>query len=250
MAVNESDLHAYVDGMLPASSVAEVEQHLASHPEDAERVRAWRELSGALRKAFDPVMDEPVPHRLVVRPRRAWSRYAIAAGLMVIGIATGWVARGALFGLPLSGNPPVALARQAAIAHAVYSPEVRHPVEVWAQQEDHLVKWLSKRLGTTLKCPSLGSVGYDLVGGRLLSGSNGPVAQFMFQDAKGARLTLYVTTQKVDSRPTAFRFSQEGGVAVFYWIDDKYGYALSGEMGRTELLQVANVVYKQLNPEQ
>jgi anti-sigma factor RsiW len=72
----------------------------------------------------------------------------------------------------------------------------------------------------------------------------------MFQDAKGARLTLYVTTQKGDSRPTAFRFSQEGGVAVFYWIDDKYGYALSGEMGRTELLQVANVVYKQLNPEQ
>jgi len=250
MAVNESDLHAYVDGMLPASSVAEVELHLASCPEDAERVRAWREFNGALRKVFDPVVDEPLPERLLVRPRRAWFLYAMAAGFVAIGLATGWVARGALFGLPLAGNPPVALARQAAIAHAVYSPEVRHPVEVWAQQEDHLVAWLSKRLGTKLTCPSLGSVGYDLVGGRLLSGSNGPVAQFMFQDTKGARLTLYVTTQKGDSRPTAFRFSQEGGVAVFYWIDDKYGYALSGEMGRNDLLQVANVVYKQLNPEQ
>ena len=69
MAVNESDLHAYVDGMLPAVLAAEVELHLASHPEDAERVRVWRELNGALRTAFDPVLDEPVPHRLVVRPR-------------------------------------------------------------------------------------------------------------------------------------------------------------------------------------
>jgi anti-sigma factor RsiW len=250
MTVTESDLHAYVDGLLPESALADVEQHLAAHPEDAERVRVWRDLNNALRSAFDPILDEPLPHRLVVRPRRAWIRYAMAAGLMAVGIATGWIARGALFGLPLSGNPPLALARQAAIAHAVYSPEVRHPVEVWAQQEDHLVKWLSKRLGTTLKCPSLGSVGYDLVGGRLLSGPNGPVAQFMFQDTKGARLTLYVTTQKGDTRPTSFRFSQEGGVAVFYWIDDKYGYALSGEMARNDLLQVANLVYKQLNPEQ
>ena len=78
---------------------------------------------------------------------------------------------------------------------------------------------------------------------------NGPVAHFMFQNARGARLTLYVSRQREDTRSTAFRFSQEDKVAVFYWIDGKYGYALSGEMGRPELLQVANLVYKQLNPE-
>lgn len=58
-------------------------------------------------------------------------------------------------------------------ARAVYSPEVRHPVEVWALQEDHLVAWLSKRLDTTLKCPSLAELGYELVGVRLLSGEMG-----------------------------------------------------------------------------
>ena len=51
-----------------------------------------------------------------------------------------------------------------------------------------------------------------------------------------------------ESRQTAFRFSQEEKVAVFYWIDGKYGYALSGEVGREALLRVADVVYKQLNP--
>ena len=34
--------------------------------------------------------------------------------------------------------------RQASFAHAVYSPEIRHPVEVTAAEQDHLVQWLSK----------------------------------------------------------------------------------------------------------
>jgi anti-sigma factor RsiW len=130
----------------------------------------------------------------------------------------------------------------------VYTPEVRHPVEVGADQEEHLVKWLSKRLGTDLRVPKLGSQGFDLVGGRLLSGPQGPVAHFMYQDAKGQRLTLYVSAQKGEGRDTAFRFSQEDRVAVFYWVDRNYGYALSGELRRDVLLTVADAVYKQINP--
>jgi anti-sigma factor RsiW len=74
------------------------------------------------------------------------------------------------------------------------------------------------------------------------------VAQFMYQDATRQRITLYVSLRDADSRDTAFRFSQEDKVAVFYWIDGKLGYALSGDMDRASLLAVANVVYRQLNP--
>jgi anti-sigma factor RsiW len=143
---------------------------------------------------------------------------------------------------------PLSLARQAAIAHAVYSPEVRHPVEVKADEEEHLVNWLSRRLGTPLKAPGLSPLGYELVGGRLLSGPQGPVAHFMYQDARGQRLTLYVSRQKGEPRDTAFRFSQEDRVSVFYWVEHDFGYALSGEMRRDQLLKIADVVYKQLNP--
>jgi anti-sigma factor RsiW len=130
----------------------------------------------------------------------------------------------------------------------VYSPEVRHPVEVGADQEAHLVAWLSKRLGTPLKVPHLGDLGYSLVGGRLLPGERGPVAQFMYQDGKGQRLTLYVRVNPDDSGETAFRFAQEHGVGVFYWLDRKLGYALSGEVEKNELLRIATAVYRQLNP--
>lgn len=251
--VQESELHAFADGLLPEAERSRVENWLHVHPEDAQRVRDWVAQNAVLRDRFNAVLDEPVPERLLARRPGIWRRmHALAAGFaaagLAVGLLAGWAARGAM----QAQGPAVAavpgFARQAAIAHVVYSPEVRHPVEVGADQEEHLVRWLSKRLGTELKCPKLGTLGYELVGGRLLSGNNGPVAHFMYQDGKGGRLTLYVSAQRGEARQTAFRFTQEDKVAVFYWVDGNYGYALSGEVGRDTLLQVANVVYKQLNP--
>jgi anti-sigma factor RsiW len=246
MPVHENDLQALVDGVLDESRRAEVEAYLAERPDESERVRAYRAQNAALRLLFDAVLAEPVPPALTARPApRRFRAYALAASVLFAGVAVGWIARGTMVQPPQAG---VSLARSAAIAHAVYSPEVRHPVEVGADQEDHLVKWLSKRLGTDLRTPKLASLGYDLVGGRLLSGPQGPVAQFMYQDAKGQRLTLYVSAQKGEGRDTAFRFSQEDRVSVFYWIDHQFGYALSGEMKRDTLLALATTVYQQLSP--
>jgi anti-sigma factor RsiW len=245
----EPDLQAYVDGALPEARRTEVEAYLASHPEDAERVAAYRRQNAALHALYDPVLDESVPERLMQRPARTAGsvlRYAAVAAWFALGGVIGWQLKG--YSEESSRPEPVTWARQAAIAHITYSPEVRHPVEVGAEQETHLVNWLSKRLGAALKVPYLGGSGYSLVGGRLLPGDTGPVAQFMYQDAKGQRLTLYVRANRDDVRETAFRFAQENNVGVFYWIDRKLGYALSGEVDKQELLRVATTVYRQLNP--
>jgi anti-sigma factor RsiW len=37
-------------------------------------------------------------------------------------------------------------------------------------------------------------------------------------------------------------------VSVFYWIDGRWGYALSGEVDRAQLSRISTVVYRQLNP--
>jgi anti-sigma factor RsiW len=170
---------------------------------------------------------------------------AAAALWIVIGGSLGWSLRGTYNGRSAATIP---FARQAATAHAVYTPEVRHPVEVTAAEEEHLVNWLSKRLGNRLQVPHLSSLGYELVGGRLLPGEQGPVAQFMYQEKNGQRLTLYVKTDVKAQRETAFRFAQEGNVSVFYWIDHRLSYALSGELRKDDLLRIANVVYEKLNP--
>lgn len=246
MSPTDHDLLAFADDQLPPDRRRAVEEHLARSPEDAARVAAYREQTTQLRALFNPVLDEPIPQRLtLLAPRRRFAGVAVAALWMVAGIAVGWGVA-ALTGPQPSGA--TTLARRAAVAHVVYSPEVRHPVEVGAEQQEHLVRWLSKRLGANLRPPVLTGNGFELVGGRLLPGDRGPVAQFMYQDARGRRLTLYVSRTPAGQHDTAFRYSREDGVSVFYWIDTSLAYALSAELPKADLLDVATVVYKQLNP--
>ncbi len=247
--VTEAELHAYVDGGLSPARTAEIAQYLEQHDDEARRVAAYRRQNQKFHEFYDELLVEPVPLNLQsadgARTRRTWYRYAAAAMLMLASGTLGWHLHDRVTG---SRAQTIQIARVAAMAHAVYSPEVRHPVEVGADQEEHLVRWLSKRLGTSLKIPHLAPQGYALVGGRLLPGERGPAAQFMYQDAKGQRLTLYVRVSNEARTPTAFRFTQENGVGVFYWLDGRLGYALSGETDRAELLRVADAVYQQLNP--
>jgi len=260
--ITEDDLHAYVDGALTPARRAEIEAYLVLHPEDAERVRAYRAQNEALKALFNPVLVEPLPdrlHALTVPPanptvnRKKWPNLnsrqwqQMAAGLLVatLGGVAGWLGHGQYQGAERMALA-VPLFRQAAVAHVVYSPDVRRPVEVTADQEEALVKWLSKRLGTPVSPPKLGALGYELVGGRLLPGNAGPVAQFMYQDAAGQRMTLYVTTENAARPETGFRFAREGEVNVFYWVDGKFGYALSASSAKGELAKVATAVYDQL----
>lgn len=252
----ESDLQAWVDARLPAERRADIDSWLAAHPDEAERVTTYRALNEQLRTHFGAVLEEPVPERLEAFAQQSprWRRAAAVAGWIVLGAAVGgsagWQLRALTTPAPMAVAPeaPV-LARRAALAHATYAPEVRHPVEVGADQEQHLVAWLSKRLGGDVRAPKLDSEGMSLVGGRLLPQDPGPVAQFMYQNSQGRRATLYVRTEVVDQRETAFRYAREGNVRVFYWIDRKFGYALSSaDLEREELLKLANLVYRQLNP--
>jgi anti-sigma factor RsiW len=253
-SVTEHDLQAYADGELPAERQAAVAAWLAAHPEDAERIENYRRLAEELRSTYEGVLDEPVPERLKGAVRKSpGRRIAVAAAWVLVGIALGATAGWQLHSMqaqaPAAADASAALAYRAAVAHATYSPEVRHPVEVGADQEAHLVSWLSKRLGTPLRAPKLETVGYNLVGGRLLPGERGPAAHFMYQCNRGTRVTLYVRSDMSTSRSTAFRYAREGTVGVFYWVDGKSGYALSSaDISKEDLLNVANAAYQQLNP--
>jgi anti-sigma factor RsiW len=256
LSVSEADLQAYVDDLLPHARRAEIEAYLALRPAEMERVHAYSRQNMALRTLFDPVLDEAVPPRLRRAPHhRAWPLQRLAAAVLIAlaGGATGWVMHAAMptgtmsaQSGPVPGYGSDALAHRAAVAHAVYTPEVRHPVEVGAEQEAHLVGWLSKRLGSPVHAPRLAILGYELIGGRLLPGNSGPVAQFMYQDGGGRRLTLYVSAEQAGNKESGFRFAQEGPVSVFYWIDARFGYALSANLTKGELARIAALVYEQL----
>jgi anti-sigma factor RsiW len=246
--ISDDDLHALADGRLPDARADEVSAHLEESSADASRVAFYRRLNSDLHGLFDPVLNEPVPGRLLAAGygrKRAWPLQAAAAVvLLAVGVGSGWFAHQYMAAREL---PAIAFTENAAQAHLAYVSEVRHPVEVAAAESDHLQKWLSKRLQNNVSIPNLTKVGYEFLGGRLLPAGDGVAAQLMYQNSAGNRVTLYFTHG--GESDTAFRYLQAEGLSVFYWRDAKFTYALSSELPREDLLTICNAVYGQINPE-
>ena len=250
--ISESELHAFVDGELGAEEYAELEGLLASAPAEQATVAELRELNELLRARYAGYLGAAVPAAMVLHlgrfrrdapgPVRRLLRPAAGIALLVASAAAGYLARG-FMGQPHEHE--AAFVATAMGAHTVYVPEVRHPVEVKAD-EAHLVRWLTKRVGAEVRAPALVNAGWKLMGGRLLPDQEGlPAAQFMYEDATGRRLTLYMRKETgLDN--TAFRFAERDGFGAFYWIDRPLAYALTGRLSREELMTLADLIYGQL----
>lgn len=250
--VTNEDLVAFADGRLDQARAAEVETWLAEHADEARQVEEWRRQTALLKEALDPVTAEPVPAALTdaLRRRRPHPRYWVMASAAAatavafpLGMALGWY----LTASQMMVDAGERLAETGLSTYRVYTAEVRHPVEVWADEEQHLVNWLTKRLGVSVKAPDLSKNGLKLVGGRLLVEGGAPLALLMYEDDGGRRFTLLVE-HIVEGRQTAFRYVEKSDAGAFYWIEGEVGYALTGPADRSALLQVAETVYEQLNP--
>ena len=232
-ALDLRPLSAFADNELSATERSATLVRMTIDREAADRVAGYRAQKAALTVLFGNPRDGA--RCIVVRHRPPWWRQAgVAATCMVMGVALGsspgWVSAN------FAADPPV-FAERADIAFAVYAPEQRHPVEVAAPQRDQLVNWLSLRLGQRLSVPSLREYGYSLVGGRLLPGESGPAAQFMYQNAAGTRLTMYIAA--VPKGATAFRLFRNGNRSTFYWGSQGTGCALTGQVSEVQLRSMA-----------
>jgi hypothetical protein len=104
--LSEETLMAYVDGELDGSTREQVARAVAADPEVARRVAAHQALRAKLRAGFDPVLDEPVPARLLSlvhgaqsgakpaqvlpfrtrpAPQRSWVQWSSLAASFVLG---------------------------------------------------------------------------------------------------------------------------------------------------------------------
>ncbi|MCW5717411.1 MAG: anti-sigma factor [Bauldia sp.] len=252
--VSDEDLAAYADGRLLPERAASVEAWLASPENAADRARLerWRLQDASLRAALDPVLAEPLPAALravlgearpPLRARRSVRWLAPAAVAAGIGIAIGVGGSFALWGAP----PAVArgLADSGMSAHAVYSRETRHAVEVGADDEAHLVSWLSNRLDTPISPPDLSAEGLTFLGGRLVPDGGRPAAQLMYEDGAGQRYTLFIA--RTDEPGTAaMAYAWEPDICAFYWVDGTVGYVFAGPENRRHVEQLSRAVYDQI----
>lgn len=267
--IGDDELHAYVDGTLPEARRADIENALERDPGLAARISDYFALNNMLHERYDRILSEPLPERLQrPAPKRRWLSAAnwpqfagIAAALVLgigIGAATQMGRSMAQFATTASqgGDPGLAravraegaagFAREAAVAHVVYMPTVIRPTTMATDREEDFTRWMATQLGTDAHAPVLTASGFQLTGGRLLPGADGPVALYMYRNAQGERITVSISHRKVSANTTAFRLYEDGPVSVFYWVDGKFGYAVSGGISRDTLLAVSHDVYAQL----
>lgn len=247
LPVTEDELHAYVDGELPADRQDAVAAWLATHSDAAAQVAAWRAQGEAIRARYGAAINEPLPQRLeldrVMQKDRPWRGIAAAAACVafLLGGATGWFAHGATAASPSGFDKLTAEALQ---AHKLYTLEVRHPVEVTGDERPHMTTWLSRRLGYEQRIPDLSSIGLKLVGGRLLPGPDGAAAFYMYEGPSGERFTIYCSKTNVPE--TALRYKDSDRAAAFLWVDDKRAYVVSGPADRARMEAVTKAIYDQV----
>jgi anti-sigma factor RsiW len=249
MPVTEDELHALVDNELPADRRAAVENWLETHPDDAARVAAWRTMGEKMHARYDAVADEVIPKRLELdrlanRPR-SWMIGAAAAVLLAfaLGGGVGWFAHEASAAAVAPATDPVTTMREEALAaHRLYIGEVRHAIEVRAE-ESHLLPWLSRRIGMTLRAPDLSKFDLKLLGGRLLPCIDGPAALLMYENAAGERVTLYATQLKAPR--SSFRYQETDKFASIHWVAENYGWVVSGPADKPRLKGIAMAAIEQ-----
>jgi anti-sigma factor RsiW len=254
----DDDLTAYVDERLPEDRRAAVERFVDDNPTIRVRVSADRAARESLRQRLNPIAELPIPNRLrvesILRRRRETLRWRLRAAAACVaflfgGSAAGWKAHEFVPSL-MASTQQAALsttATDAISAHRIFVVETLHPVEVGAAQEPHLIQWLSRRVGHPLAVPDLAGQGYVLMGGRVLPAGNEAAAQFMYESSNGHRLTVYVRASVGDD--TQFRFVESRGVSAFSWIDQGLGFAIVGAIDRPQLLDIADTVYRQVDPQ-
>jgi anti-sigma factor RsiW len=245
--ITDDDLHRFVDGELSESRARLVAAAVDADAALGAKVERFRDINRRLGEIYGNTQPGAIPSRFLIAlaGRRVSTPWRAAAALL-------WVIAGGLIGYSLQAPlETTALVRplpvEAAYAHAVYVPEVRHPVEVGAAEQEHLNAWLSKRLERPISAPDLRAAGYTLIGGRLLPDAHRPAAQFMFENETGARITLYIR-HAPDDRATAFEHAENDGFGVVYWLDDGLAYALTAAADKTTLTAAAELVYREKNP--
>jgi len=259
---SDTDLSAWLDGELAGERREALDAALRDDPELATRARLWAADREALRARLDPTLGEPLPPRLVHtvwhhRAHPTWARAAMAAGLLVAGVLAGaggmWQWQGQRVSSALaaaqsaSAGTPAGWVQRAALAHSVYVPEPRHAIEVKAQEE-HLARWLTRRIDIPVKLFDLREEGFELMGGRLLPDATGKSAQLMYEsiDARQPKQRVTVYLRKPDAAaPTAFSYRQQGELGQFYWVEAGAGYALVGTLPKERLLALAQAIYRQ-----
>lgn len=150
--------------------------------------------------------------------------WQMAAGILIalaVGAGSGWIARG-----PGVSSGVASVGMEAAIAHRVFAMDPAHPVEFDASQNGRLVSWVSQRFGRPVSAADLSAAGYRLIGGRLVATERGAGCMFLYENAAGTQLTVFMRPMQRRDMNAPMRPVQSNDVAGFAWARQGLGFSV------------------------
>jgi anti-sigma factor RsiW len=245
----DMQLSAYVDGELQGTAVAGVEAHLKECLACATAVERARRLQEALRTELAP---GPAPERLranVVSALRATPSLQVTR----TGRATRWAALAATIMLAVLGGREWArwegnrhgsdTLADAVLAAHVRSLQAAHLTDV-PSSDHHTVKpWFTGKLDFGVPVPTLDSLGFPLIGGRLDYVRDRPAAALVY-GRRGHVINLFVWPSP-DSNAVPGSVTRRGFHAVHGAAGSMAYWAIS-DLNEAELSKFAQLVVAEL----
>ena len=284
---SDETLVAYLDGELDAAERDQVEAWLGADPVARDRLGALAEATALVRSAYQEVVNEPVPERLIAAARRdaetAPSSGAEVvmlpqfarrrAALRVLGGGWGLAAAAALFGIVIGGaggffgghlvvpaNP--AAEQQVASAAlngswldnaaAYYKLSVNAGdsmlVDVPASNDSNeALQKISQSVSQQVRLPDLKPWGMSFRGARLVAVEGKPAAQLVYTTDNKAIGPLTLLIGSTKQPDVAPAFDQRQGVNQLYWRHHGHAYVLVGQANVGYLWGIANDIAWQLD---
>jgi len=248
-APSAEELHAYLDGALPAEQVARIEAYLAAHPDEAMRVEMYRLQDARMRAVFDAPRADETPEalqelagklsRTVKRHHRIRStaRHTAVVALCVAAAAAGRVTAD----YPIaSDSTVVAQSRYAADAFRLVTNHPDSGVLDQSAGPAELGGWLTQD-GDKVRIPRLQALGFTPVGGQVLPTGAGPAVQIVYNDEKKGPFSLYVARAPECERTTP-RFTRDSDISLLSWCRDRVVYMLIGRLDQASMMWIMDAV--------
>ncbi|GAA6208775.1 anti-sigma factor [Cognatishimia sp. WU-CL00825] len=245
----EERLSAYLDGEMSAVDRAAFEEVLEADPSIAERVSQWASTDDILQSLVPTPSDSHMESLMAANrpegPRWTMRRFASLALVFLLGGLGGY----GLNTVQKTDDPAQIVIIRATLdatsAHRLFTAEMRHAVEVGPEETDHLETWLAKRMGRQMVVPQLEEHGLTFIGGRLLPSGGQAAAQYMYEDAQGERVTVYMARTSTQAQ-TSLRFLEEEDLTTVRWQDGPWVFFVVAPLEREQLSPIAIKVHETL----
>ncbi len=273
---NDETLIAYLDGEVDAATRAEIDAWLESDDALRDEAAGLSASAEALRLAFEPVLHEEIPERLLLAARgltgaapsvidlgaarqkrgltrKPWMQWAVAAGVagLLIGGSVGYFS---------AGGPAPSNNQMANVASANWLDNIAgyHKLFVNAGADDlalvdvpagdaNAARKAVQKLPADFRLPNLQPWGLQFQGARYLVVEGQPATQLFYttdNKSLGSLTVVVGTTNRPDLAPS---FDRRGDLNVLYWRHHGHAYALVGSADIGYLWNISNDIAYQLD---